>query len=171
MVGQTHSILDGDGQPISTREGEETDRMQHNDSTATHDPQKPGDPTIEPLKKTRPARQSTSSILPMGPTCQTARLRERMPGYLFTCGRKRTPSASMRSCMRAMLRCMRTAGRSGRRGCRARRGEGMVVMAGRGEGELPGPGDARAAAGRGGAPPACAPRSAPAARGRSCRTR
>jgi hypothetical protein len=68
-TGRPVPILDREnGQPLITREGEESD--EHGIMTVPlRTILRPGDQPIEPLKKTETGPPSQSSILPTGPTC------------------------------------------------------------------------------------------------------
>jgi gamma-glutamylcyclotransferase (GGCT)/AIG2-like uncharacterized protein YtfP len=78
-TGRPVPILDiENGQPIITREGEESD--EHGFMTVPlRAILKPGDPLIEPLKKTEPGPPEPTVYFAYGSNMSTARLHERMP--------------------------------------------------------------------------------------------
>src|SRR6476646_3228699 len=62
--------------------------------------------SVKPAAKNCSASYSVDTVIPLAPASRCRRATS-MHFVVLTCGRRRTPSASMRCCMRAILRIMR----------------------------------------------------------------
>src|SRR6188472_2715704 len=67
--------------------------------------------SVKPAAKNCSASFSVETVIPLAPASRCRRATS-MHFVVLTCGRRRTPSAFMRCCMRAMLRIIRVSSRS-----------------------------------------------------------